>query len=149
MKNIVGLILVVGAIVLVVYTVINETRRSRSKINVKEEFEAGQVCQELYCDNCGKTTGGHVIKRAHSQQYHTCPKCGQKTGRPIVYFYCQNPDCHKALVKVRNMVVVNRQVSPGDPPVCPICGREDAMTPMEIELSTARRIAKETHQEFE
>jgi hypothetical protein len=148
MKNIIALGLVVGAIVLIIYTLVNETRRARGKIVVKEEFAAGQVCQEISCDNCGAISGGQTIMRSHSQQYQTCPKCKQKTARPIVYFYCQNPDCHKALVKVRNLVVVKGKVLPGDIPVCPICGREDTLTPMEIDLSTAQEIAKETGQQF-
>jgi hypothetical protein len=148
MKNIIALVLVVGAAVLVIYTVVHESHRARSKIVVKEEFAAGQVCQEISCDNCGAISGGQTINRAHSQQYQMCPNCKQKTGRPIVYFYCQNPGCHKALVKARNVVLVEHKVLPGDTPVCPVCGREDTLTPMEIDLSTAQEIAKETGQQF-
>jgi RNA polymerase subunit RPABC4/transcription elongation factor Spt4 len=148
MKNTIAFVLIVGAIVLVVYTVINQTRRARSNIVVKEEFATGQVSQEVSCDNCGAISEGLTINRAHSQKYQVCPKCKQNKARPIVYFFCQNPGCHKALVKVRNVVVEDHQVLPGDTPVCPVCGREDMLTPMEIELSTAQRIAKETGQQF-
>ena len=148
MKRIIAFVLIVGAIVLVVYTVINETRRARGKIVVKEEFDAGQVSQEISCDNCGAISGGQTITRAHSQQYQTCPECKQKMARPVVYFYCQNPDCHKALVKVRNLVVVQGEVLPGDATPCPVCHREDMLTPMEIDLSSAQKIAQETGQQF-
>jgi RNA polymerase subunit RPABC4/transcription elongation factor Spt4 len=148
MKNIIALGLIVVAVALVIYTVVHTSRRNRGKIVVQEEFAAGQVSQEVFCDNCRAISGGQKIGRAHSQQYQVCPACKQKKARPIVYFYCQNPGCNKALVKVRNVVVEDHQVLPGDTPVCPVCGREDTLTPMEIELSTAQRIAKETGQQF-
>ncbi len=148
LKNFVVLVLVVGAIVAIVVTVVNERKKARSQIDIKEAFEEGQVSQEIYCDNCRETTTGLVIKRAFSQRYQDCPACGQKKGRPIVYYYCQNPGCNKALIKVRNVVVEDGRVLSGDRGVCPICGREDMVTPMELDLSSVRKIAQETDQEF-
>jgi hypothetical protein len=148
LKNFVVLVLVVGAIVAIVVTVVNQTKKARSHINIKETFEEGQVCQEIYCDNCRETSTGLSIKRAFAQQYQDCPACGQKKGRPIVYYYCQDPECDKALIRIKNVVVEEGRVLAGDRGVCPICGREDMITPMELDLSSVRKIAQDTDQDF-
>jgi len=148
MKNAFVVVLIIAAIGLITYTVVKERRRAQGKISVREAFESGQVAREVYCDACGKISDGLTIKRAFSQQYHKCPECGEQMARPIVYYLCQNPGCNKALVKVRSVVVVEGRPVGGDATVCPVCGREDGVTPMEIELESARKIAEETGQEF-
>jgi hypothetical protein len=147
-KNIIALVLVVVAIVLVAYTVTKEVKRSRGKFVPKELFEEGVVSQEIVCENCGETTTGVPIKRAQCQRYQMCPKCHQEKARAVVYFMCTNPQCNKALVRGLSDIVEGRKVVRQDPLRCPVCGRQDTITPIELDLSAAQEIAKETGQEF-
>jgi hypothetical protein len=123
--------------------------RARGTINIKQAFSEGQVSQEVFCDACGKTaTIDPPITRSQAQQYQICQKCGSRSARPIVYYYCMSPECCKALIKVANVVVQDGRPSAGDPIVCPVCGQEDTVTPMEIDLKRAKEIARETGQDF-
>lgn len=114
----------------------------------RREWAQSQCSQEILCDTCGESTTGLVLSRADAGRFHVCPACGAKTGRPVVYFMCQDPDCNRQLVKVAASVWTADGPSPGESGVCPSCGSGMRLTPVFLNFTSAQKVADETGQDF-
>jgi Zn finger protein HypA/HybF involved in hydrogenase expression len=150
-KNVTALIVVLG-IAAAIYLGIRFYGKQHAEQVVakqKEAFEESLVADEVYCDACGKVSKLDVAFKDR-RTYQICPACGQKKARPIVYWYCQNPSCNKQLVRFANHVWDENgyNPSPQGAPVCPVCRQPRSISPEELTLEDARRIAKETGQPF-
>jgi len=148
-KQVIIVIVAIVAIAFLGYRIISQQQRAKSRKEFQREYyDVKQASQEIYCDSCGEITTGLNLSRNEAARYQVCPKCGQKTGRPIVYRFCQREGCNRQLIKYANDVWDEGQRLPGQTPVCPNCGRADAVIPDYLDLKYAEKIAKETGQQF-
>ena len=143
------LILGIAAVAYLGHSLWSRQHKEKSEKQFKKEWLENQASQEIFCDSCGETTTGLTLSRNEACLYKQCPECGEKTGRPVVYYMCMDPECNRQLIKVRNTVLKEGGVSsPGDPIICPSCGRRQNVTPTFLNLKSAAKYAKETDQEF-
>ena len=114
----------------------------------EKAFQEGPVSQEVRCDKCDETSPFKVAFKTRGK-FQTCPKCGEKAARAIVYFVCGDPDCNNQLIKFANHVFEGSKFhkSP-DRLVCPKCGRPEFILPQVLHLDAAKEIAKKTGQDF-
>ena len=151
-KDIIVPVLVLVALVavgLLVKQLVAKERGRAAAERSRRQWAEAQYSQEIICDACGASTTGLVLNRAQAGNFQVCPKCGQKAGRPQIYYMCQNPDCNRQLIKVGNTVWTDEGQSPGGPIRCPNCGRADTnITPLFLDLESAQKFADETKQEF-
>jgi predicted RNA-binding Zn-ribbon protein involved in translation (DUF1610 family) len=151
-KRILAAIVVVAVIAALVYigmSVAKNRRATSARLSAQREWANAQYSQEIVCDNCGEHTAGLNLNRAQVANFQKCPECGAMAGRPIVYFVCQDPACNRQLIKVATTVWAEGRPSPGDPVVCPRCGRSGPnISPDFLSLKSAQKVANDTGQEF-
>ena len=106
------------------------------------------VSQEVRCDKCGATSPLEVAFK-DAQRFQTCPKCGEKAARAIVYWVCGNIECNSQLIKVAGRIVQD-PTAPMSPNTvaCPKCGKPDFIDPIALHLEDVKEIAEKTGQDF-
>ena len=151
-KRIATPVVLVVAIIAIIYAGIKFTKQQRGRAgrrHAREEFTKAQCCREIICDACDERSTGMVLNRAQVGRYQECPKCHEKAGRPIVYRFCQDPDCNRQLIKGANTVITeDGRSSAGDEFVCPNCGSAQHVYRDILKLDEAQRIAEQTGQEL-
>ena len=137
------------AVIVLGYRLVSKQTKARVEEKQKTAFHQRLMARQVVCDECGAVSPMDV-PHTERRRFQVCPECGAKKARPIVYFVCMNPECDRQLVRFANHVMEGSifHQSPEGRPVCPICGRPDLIRPAELSIEHAKKIAKETGQEF-
>jgi ribosomal protein L32 len=137
------------AVIIVGIRLVNKQTKARTEERQETKFKQRVMAREVVCDQCGVVSPMDVIY-TERRRFQVCPACGAKKARPIVYFVCNNPECNRQLIRFVNSVFEGGTYSqsPQGGVVCPNCRRRDTVEPTEISIDQARKIAKETGQDF-
>jgi len=150
-KQLSTVIVLLGIIAVIVLGIRYYNKHHAAGVEAKQktDYEEGLATDQVWCEAC-KATSKLDVPFKERRTYQVCPACGEKKARPIVYWWCMGKDCNKQLVPFANHVWDENgyNQSPWGTPVCPTCRQPNNISPEELHLSGARKIAEETSQPF-
>ncbi|MBN1919426.1 MAG: hypothetical protein JW889_16135 [Verrucomicrobia bacterium] len=130
------------------YRFISTRHRTHVLDEQKRAYDEGLVTNRVWCEACG-TVSEVDVPFTQRRKFLECPSCHEMKARPITYWYCTNESCNRQLTSFPNHVWDNGyNASPFGAPNCPACGQANHISPEELHLSDAKRIAEETGQPF-